>query len=123
MLPARRTAAQKPRKEQREPKVRRVCLPHQRWIRTEWACTACGSFGDKFNPIEAAHLRLGTGGGMGLKPSDRWILPLCHRCHNADQHQRGEVTFYRKLGIADPKAVCDGLARKSPHWPKLRDMP
>lgn len=120
MLPARRPKQPKPRKE---PKVRRVCLPHQKWIRTEWACVACGTLGDELNPIQAAHLRLETGGGMGLKPSDRWLLPLCFRCHQTDQHQHGELSFYKKLGVSDPKAVCEGLSRQSPYWPILREMP
>lgn len=120
MLPARRPKEAKPRKE---PKVRRVCLPHQRWIRKEWACTSCGTMGDEFNPIEAAHLRLGTGGGTGLKPSDRWILPLCHKCHQRDQHQHGEVSFYKKLGIDDPKAVCLALVQQSPYRRILMEMP
>lgn len=120
MLPDRRPKQPKPHKE---PKVRRVCLPHQKWIRTEWACAACGTMGDESNPIQAAHLRLGTGGGMALKPSDRWILPLCFTCHQTDQHQHGELSFYRKLGIADPKALCCALVQQSPYRRILMEMP
>jgi len=104
----------------------RVCLPHQRWVRG-FACSSCGKEpGDRFNPIEFAHVRLGTGGGMGLLPSDRWGVSLCADCHRRRgdaQHNRGERTFWRKLGVEDPKSLAAEFARKSPHWPKLRDMP
>lgn len=53
--------------------------------------------------IEAAHVRVGGDGGVGLKPSDYRAVPLCHR-HHAQQHRDGERTFWRWLG-ADPNAV------------------
>lgn len=43
---------------------------------------------------EAAHIRKGTDGGMGLKPSDCWTVPLCRTCHNK-QHNIGESRFWR----------------------------
>jgi len=60
------------------------------------ACVACG----KHPPSEAAHVRNGTDGGIGLKPSDRYSLPLCRACH-AKQHRLGELTFWSALRI-DP---------------------
>lgn len=61
-------------------------------------CVCCGKLG----PSEAAHVRIGGDGGMGLKPPDRLTVPLCgpFGCH-ADQHQRGEQAFWSELGI-DP---------------------
>lgn len=104
----------------------RVCLGHQKWVRG-FACSSCGKDpGDPFNPIEAAHVRLGTNGGVGLKPSDRWIVSLCRDCHRKrpdSQHARGERTFWSKLGITNPKGLAEEFARKSRHWPKLREMP
>jgi len=49
-------------------------------------------------------VRLGFDGGTGLKPSDRYSLPLCTRCH-APQHEFGELTFWSVLRI-DPLNVA-----------------
>jgi len=35
--------------------------------------------GERFHPH---HERIGGGGGMALKPSDVYLLPLCGGCHN-----------------------------------------
>jgi len=99
-----------------------VCHPHRQWVRG-FACCGCGEMpGNKVNPIQAAHVRLGTSGGMGLTPADRWVVSLCMKCHLHTQHQKGERTFWARLGV-DPKAKATEFARKSPHWLKLRDMP
>jgi len=63
-------------------------------------CVACG----KAAPSEAAHLRTGTDGGVGVKPGDRYALPLCTACH-AKQHRIGELTFWSALRI-DPLNVA-----------------
>jgi hypothetical protein len=73
------------------------------------ACVVC----DAEAPIEVAHVRLGTDGGMGKKPSDFWTVPLCggpEGCH-ARQHREGERTFW---GDRDPLAICEALIRTSP---------
>jgi len=46
-----------------------------------------------YYPSEAAHIRKGTDGGMGKKPSDSFVVPL-HRDSHYHQHSVGEVTFY-----------------------------
>ncbi len=62
---------------------------------------------------EAAHLRFtsrlhgkGITGG-GIKPDDRWTLPLCHRLH-MEQHASGsgEPGWWRAIGITDPLVVA-----------------
>ncbi|HYI40036.1 MAG TPA: hypothetical protein VE053_06930 [Allosphingosinicella sp.] len=80
----------------------------------------CGHAGTEANPIIAAHVRLGTLGGAGLKPSDRWVVSLCDECHTA-QHRMGEKSFWLLKGIS-PQILAEEFARKSPHWPKLRAM-
>lgn len=60
---------------------------HRKWVRG-FACCACGSQ----VAVECAHVRNGTDGGMGMKPSDRWCISLCKDCH-ARQHNVGETTF------------------------------
>ena len=60
--------------------------------------------------IEAAHVRRGTDGGVGMKPSDCYALPLC-REHHAEQHRIGEQSFERKY-LFYMRAVADRIWRK-----------
>ena len=77
------------------------CPAHLKWVR-EHACCVPGCHG---RPIEAAHVRTGTDGGTGQKPSDFWTVPLCGTVfgagvaegHHAEQHRIGEPAFERKL--------------------------
>ena len=68
-------------------------------------------------PIEVAHVRTGTDGGAGLKPSDKWCISLC-AAHHRLQHSLGEPEFERRFGI-DMKALAREFARKSPHRARL----
>jgi hypothetical protein len=65
------------------------------------------------SPIECAHVRTGTDGGTGLKPSDRWAISLC-RDHHREQHRIGERAFERRYNI-DLYELALEFARKSPH--------
>lgn len=106
MLPARIN-----RKSDKAEKGRRSPA-HRAWIRG-FACSACGST----TAIECAHVRNGTDGGTGLKPSDVWCLSLCKDCHSR-QHQIGEPAFEKEAGI-NMKALAEEFTRKSPHRGKL----
>lgn len=69
------------------------------WIRS-FVCSIGGRPGHICGGgIEAAHARVGTDGGAGVKPSDWWTLPLCHDAH-AEQHQIGEPAFEKKYAIS-----------------------
>jgi hypothetical protein len=70
-------------------------VQHLAFVR-QLPCVACG----KAAPSEAAHVRTGTDGGVGMKPADRYAIPLCTACH-AKQHRVGELTFWSALRI-DP---------------------
>ena len=72
---------------------------HLAFVR-QLSCVACG----KAAPSEAAHVRSGSDGGAGIKPSDRYSVPLCTDCH-ALQHQFGELTFWSILRL-DPLNVA-----------------
>jgi hypothetical protein len=61
---------------------------HLTFIR-QLPCVACG----RAAPSEPAHVRTGTDGGVGIKPSDRYSVPLCTACH-AKQHRVGELRFW-----------------------------
>ena len=49
-------------------------------------------------------MRTGTDGGVGVKPGDRYAIPLCTACHTK-QHRIGELTFWSALRI-DPLNVA-----------------
>jgi hypothetical protein len=87
---------------------------HRAWVRGH-ACSACGSQAG----IECAHVRTGTDGGVGIKPSDQWCISLCKDCH-ARQHQIGETTFEKQHGI-NMKALAEEFYRASPHRKKLEE--
>jgi hypothetical protein len=69
--------------------------------------------------IECAHVRTGTDGGTGIKPSDVWCISFCKDCH-ALQHQIGEAEFERRFRI-DMKALAEEFYRASPHRFKLEE--
>lgn len=108
VLPKRRT---RPKMNVREPSDRR-CLGHLRWIRQHF-CAVTGLDGHECKGrVEAHHVRKGTDGGVGRKPSDKWAVPLCVTAHEALHHQ-GQITFEKRWNI-DLKEIAEGLARLSP---------
>ena len=74
-------------------------IRHLTFVR-QLPCVVCG----RVAPSEAAHVRSGSDGGAGLKPSDRFTVSLCSDCH-ALQHQFGELTFWSTVRI-DPLNVA-----------------
>ena len=65
------------------------------WLREQ----PCSIGGTCAGQVQACHVRRGTDGGMGLKPSDHYALPMCSQ-HHAEQHMSGEVTFERRHSVA-----------------------
>ena len=94
----------KPRKE-----TSRTCAPHRAWVRRH----RCSVLGCMRLPIECAHVRMGTDGGMGLKPSDKWTISLCHD-HHVEQHQIGERAFEERYDLS-MKGLAREFARRSPY--------
>lgn len=92
-----------------EPQIRNAS--HLQWVRGHQC--ACGSLPTCSSRIEAAHVRTGTDGGMGMKPGDNWVIPLCS-WHHATQHRIGEPAFEKDYGI-NMKQIAQGLWAKSPH--------
>lgn len=70
------------------------------------ACVMC----DAAAPIEVAHIRIGSGAGMGQKPHDYWAVPLCRDCH-ARQHREGERSFWEGKTLP---LIIDALIATSP---------
>lgn len=89
------------------------CPAHLRWVRG-FACSVPGCTGA---PIEVAHVRIGTDGGMSVKPSDFWVISLCVG-HHADQHAHGETSFAIEHRL-DLKKLAAEFWQKSPHRRKV----
>ena len=106
MLPKRNTKTRR----------RHTCQSHLKWVRGHRCCVP----GCDKKPIEAAHVRSGTGGGMGMKPHDRWVISLCST-HHHEQHSIGERPFEKRYGI-DMKALAIEFASRSPHRQKLDEV-
>lgn len=69
-----------------------------RWLRQRPCCVSRQTEG-----VVAHHVRLGTGGGVGLKPSDYYCVPLTQSLHQS-LHQGGERSFWMKFNL-DPWQV------------------
>lgn len=93
-----------------EPQIR--CPGHLKWIRGH-ECSVVNSHTACTGRIEAAHVRMGTDGNLGTKPSDFWTIPLCSG-HHAIQHNIGEIAFNRAYGI-NMIAIAQALWLRSPH--------
>lgn len=110
----------KPRKRMNVRQSDRVrSRAHLQWVRGH-ECAVAGALCS--GKTEAAHVRGGTDGGMGMKPGDNWVIPLCQD-HHRGQHAVGEAAFEKAHGI-DMKATAMGLWQRSPHrirWEKEQD--
>ena len=87
---------------------------HCAWVRGH----KCSVPGCEQTPIECAHVRAGSDGGIGFKPSDRYTISLC-RHHHSEQHQIGERRFETRYGV-DLVALAQRFAERSPHRDKWR---
>jgi len=77
-------------------------------------CLRCGQ-----DPCgEAAHVRMDSSTGLGLRPGDDRAVPLCHGCH-MDQHAVGELSFWDAASMA-PLTVAASLWRLSPNAEAMR---
>lgn len=99
------------RREKREDP--RSCPAHRAWVRRHH----CSVLGCRRLPIECAHVRAGTDGGIGLKPSDRWCVSLCS-WHHEEQHRLGQRRFESRYEL-DLLELAEKFARRSPHWRRL----
>lgn len=91
----------------------RNCAGHRAWVRRH----RCSVPGCRRLPIECAHVRSGTDGGQGLKPSDKWCISLCQH-HHREQHTIGETAFELEHGL-DLKALAREFVARSPLRDKL----
>lgn len=88
--------------------ARRHDKPHLDFIRQQ-SCMVCGDD----TSVEAAHIRYADARiakpitGVGIKPDDRFVVPLCGRCHRG-QHSRGERAWWQIKQI-DPILIALAL--------------
>ena len=78
-------------------------------------CTICGGIG-----TEAAHVRFADPRvakpitGMGIKPSDSFVVPLCNR-HHREQHDLGDERKFWSLYDLDPILIALALYQAPDH--------
>src|SRR5512143_760859 len=102
-----------PRRIPKQPKrsTRWRSQAHCNFVRSH-ACCVC----DSISGIEVAHVRLGSGAGVGQKPDDWRTVSLCKNCH-ATQHLDGEKSFWRGR---DVEALIDAFCKASPKAAEIR---
>jgi hypothetical protein len=83
---------------------------HCNFVRSHECCV----FECSGRPIEVAHVRIGSGAGMGQKPDDWRTVSLCSE-HHAEQHRIGEETFWlRRLGLSRIEELVEAFIKASP---------
>lgn len=71
----------------------------------EQACGICGA-----SPCDPHHVKgkCGSGGGMGIKPHDYRVVPLCH-FHHMELHDKGGSTFCARHNYSFEQARMKNL--------------
>ena len=95
------------------PKIPKKAKRSARW-RSQKHCNHVRSYScvkcEDTAGIEVAHVRKGSGAGMGQKPHDYLAVSLCKACHQK-QHTQGEDTFWKGHNIA---AILEAFQHASP---------
>lgn len=76
----------------------------------------CSMEGCNGRPIQVAHVRIGSGAGVGQKPDDWRTVSLCAYHHNL-QHQMGEQSFWDEReagGHGTVEELIDAFCKASP---------
>ena len=94
------------------------CPAHLKWVRGHQCCIAGQRVHVCSQKMEAAHVRRGSGAGLGEKPGDDRTISLCQKAHT-NQHRIGEVMFEIEYDI-DMRKLAAEFANKSPHLRRLR---
>lgn len=86
---------------------------HCSFVRSHACCVAACSG----RPIEVAHVRVGSGAGVGQRPHDYFTVSLC-RDHHSEQHRIGERSFEARYAIE----LSSLAAEFAKHSPKAREI-
>ncbi len=82
----------------------------------------CSMPGCQGMPIEAAHVRINSGAGMGEKPHDHRAVSLC-QFHHSQQHTIGEPAFWASYKAASGETVeqlIEAFCKASPRALEIR---
>lgn len=103
----------RPRMQAPKPDAPVRCEPHLAWVRKlQCICSEIDPTGCS-GKVRACHVRIGTDGGIGMKPGDNWTFSACDG-HHAEQHQIGEKSFEAKYRFK-LKDIAETTWRRSPH--------
>jgi 5-methylcytosine-specific restriction endonuclease McrA len=89
---------------------------HASFVRKH-SCCNCGSDAG----IEFAHVRQGSGAGLGQKPDDWNAVSLCRDCHR-EQHRTSEPGFWQLYYARTGRSVTDLIAAFIKASPKRREI-
>ena len=100
---------------------------HRAWIATQPCVLAERVYSTPHGQINhfcsgdvvAMHIRLGTDGGTGFRPSDTYCVPGCQNGAHAEEH-RGPQTFARRWGVTKETAL--EYAARSPFRSELGNL-
>lgn len=87
---------------------------HLAWVR-KFSCSILGRH-ECSGKVVAHHVHEEADGGIGIKPSDSFAIPLCDGAHR-QLHDIGETAFMVRFGV-DLIALAANLWRTSPHRPR-----
>lgn len=74
---------------------------HLKFVRQRRCCVCLDNTGSDPAHIRFSDARVAkVNAGVGAKPDDRWVTPLCRK-HHDEQHSMNERAFWLKYGI-DP---------------------
>lgn len=96
---------------------------HCNFLRSH-ACCNCGSETAR----EVAHVRIGSGAGIGQKPDDFHAVVLCAECHRTgpqSQHTMGEPAFweaYRKRTGHSVWDLIEAFIKASPKRHEIEQL-
>lgn len=102
--------------DQRQPRKRNTA--HLVFVASK-RCCVCNSW-----PVEVAHIRMASAEhdkpitGMGQKPDDRWVVPLCPTCHRK-QHSMSEYVYWFTHEDIDPFKIAMDLWNERTNGSKL----
>lgn len=92
------------------PKGERI---HDKKYRNSFKTAVCVVCGTSDGTVVGAHIRYNQSGGIGLKPSDDCVLPLCYRHHTDQERNPGPAWWVWNYLKLSPRLFADfGEAEK-----------
>ena len=78
-------------------------------------CAACLTVNLRNDPHHLKSLAAGHERGVGMKATDKWVVPLCRSCHESVERAgtRNEVSWFKDRKIAEPHELALALFKAS----------